>query len=85
MDTPVGNDPDCIEYSRSPCNGSKSSTSIFTTMALSCLKVPRSAPVLKTGLLFALKSMVSGDPSISVTSIVIAVLELVMRCKVNLC
>ena len=79
MDTPAGNEPDCIEYSRSPCNGSKSSTSILTTNALSCLNVPRSEPVLNTGLLLALRSMVSGDPSISDVSIVIAVFDTLQK------
>ena len=79
MEIPAGKDPDCIEYSRSPCNGSKSSTSILTTTLLSCLNVPRSEPVLKTGLLLPLKSMVNAVPSIADWSIVMSVLDTLQK------
>ena len=45
IDNPEGKAPDCIVYSKSACSGSKSSTSILITQALSCLNVPRSDAV----------------------------------------
>ena len=41
MDSPVGSVPDTMEYCRSACKGSKSNTSIFITILLSCRNVPR--------------------------------------------
>ena len=64
IESPVGNDPDCKVYSKSPCRLSKSSTSIFIATWLSCLNVPRSEPVVKTGLRWALKSTLNLVPCI---------------------
>ena len=75
IDSPDGNAPLWIEYCKSPCRGSKSTTSIFITTLLSCLNDPNAEGVSKTGLLFGANENNNGTPSNSVASIVILVLS----------
>ena len=82
IDKPEGNAPAIIEYSKSPCKGSKSSTSILIATALSCLNDPRSYAVLKIGLLFAERSTVKSDPPIEFISALICELDTLQKSAV---